>query len=299
MYKSFNEIEKYLLESGIKKKVVLCGAHDEAALSAVVDAYKKGVIDVLLIGDKVKLKKLLNLYQVNINEFEIIDEPDENVSAPLAIKMVKDGEADIPMKGLMQSSTYIKAVLNKETGILAPGRTLTEVTAFEYPEKNRIIFATDCAINVNPDLSTKEYIVKNAVDVAKAFGYKTVKVAALSAVEKVNPKLQSSVDAEALTHMEIKNAIIEGPYALDNALSIEAAKNKGIVGKVAGDADILLASDLNMGNVLHKSIHFFGHYKSAGAMAGTDYPIIFTSRTDSPETKYYSILTAILQSISV
>ena len=239
MFRSFKEVEEYVLSNGIKKRVVLCGAHDDAALEAVVDAHKKGVIEATLIGDKEKIVSLLKEMGADEEDYEIIDEPDETVSAPLAVKMVKEGKADIPMKGLMQSGTYIKAVLNKETGILTPGRTLSEVTAFEYPDKGRILFISDCAINVNPDLETKKKILANAVDVARAFGYDKVKVAALSAVEKVNPKLQSSVDAAALAECEFENAVVQGPLALDNALNEEAAKHKGITGEVAGDADVL------------------------------------------------------------
>ena len=283
------------MESRIKKTIALCGAHDDAALEAVADAHKKGLVDAVLIGDRDKVVQLLAEFGADPDEYEIVHMPEEKESAQYAVKLVREGKADIPMKGLMQTSSYMKAILNKETGLLPPGHILSQCSIFEYPDKGRILFISDCAVNINPDLKDKEKIIQNSVDLARVFGYEKVKVAVLSAVEKVNPKLPSSVDADDLSHIAFDHAVVEGPYALDNALSEESARHKGITGLVAGDADVLIASDLNMGNVLHKALTFFGHFSMASALCGTLNPVILTSRADSPETKYHSILTAVLQ----
>lgn len=297
MFNSFAEVEKYVLDNGIVKKIALCGAHDEPALSAVVEAKKKGVVTAVLIGDEKEIHSLLEGFGENAADYEIIDEQDECFAAKLAVEMVKNGKADIPMKGLMQTSSYMRAILDKETGLLPEGHVLSECTPFEYPDKGRMMFVTDCAVNIVPDLETKVQITKNAVRLAKAFGIEEPKVACLSALEKVNPKIQRTVDADALAHMEWTGCTVEGPFALDNAVSEEAAKHKGIASPVAGKADVLVCSCLDMGNVIHKSLSFFAHLNTAGALCGTNIPVIMTSRTDTPETKYNSILTAILQSL--
>lgn len=297
MFRTFDDIEKYVLGNGIVKKIALCGAHDEPALSAVVDAVRKGVASAVLIGDEKGIKEILADMGEDPAAYEIIDMPEETDSAAQAIRMVKAGEADIPMKGLMQTATYMRAILNKETGILPPGRTLSECTPFEFADDNRFMFVTDCAVNINPDLEGKVKIINNAVELAEKFGLTDIKVAALSALEKVNEKIPSSVEAAELSRMEWNNCTVEGPFALDNAVSAEAAAHKGIGGKVAGKADILLASDLGMGNVIHKGLNYFAHIKTAGALCGTEYPVIMTSRTDTADSKYNSILVAILQSL--
>lgn len=159
------------------------------------------------------------------------------------------------------------------------------------------MFAADCAVNIAPGLQEKVSIVKNTVELAHFFGIKKPKVAVLSAVEKVNDKIPSTVDADALAKMSWEDCIVEGPFALDNAIDVESAKHKGVTGDVAGHADILLMPDLCAGNIFHKSLHFYAHTATSGALCGTEMPVIMTSRTDSPATKYYSILTAILQSL--
>lgn len=297
MFNSFAEVEKHILENGIVKKIALCGAHDEPALSAVVEAKRKGVVTAALIGEDKEIRRLLAALGENAADYEIINEPDEVFAARLAVEMVRNGKADIPMKGLMQTSSYMRAILDKENGLLPEGHILSECTPFEYPDKGGMMFVTDCAVNIAPDLEAKVKIIKNAVKLANAFGIEKPRVACLSALEKVNPKISSTVEADALSKMEWEDCAVEGPFALDNAVSEEAAKHKGIASEVAGKADILLCSCLDMGNVIHKSLSFFAHLNTAGALCGTNIPIIMTSRTDSPETKYNSILTAVLQSL--
>ena len=295
MFKNFSEIEKYIRDNGIVKKIALCGAHDEPELSAVVEAVQKGVVTATLIGNDIEIIGILQSLGANPEDYEIIHAPDEVDSARIAVELVKSGKADIPMKGLMQTATYMKAILNKETGILPPGAILSECTVFEYADADRLMLVTDCAVNITPTMENKVQIIGNAVNLAGKLGIQDVKVAALSAVEKVNEKIQSSVDAATLAKMDWSNCQVSGPLALDNAVSEEAARHKGIVNPVAGHADILLVSDLGMGNVIHKSLHYFAHAKMAGALCGTENPVILTSRTDSAEAKYNSILTAVLQ----
>lgn len=297
MFHSFSEIESHILSSKTIKKVVLCGANDEPALSAVVEAKRKGIISAILIGNEPEILKLLSELKENPAEYQIINEPDEQLSARMAIAMVKSGEADFPMKGLMMTSSYMKAVLDKKTGILPEGNVISMCTIFEYPDQDKLMIVSDCAVNITPDLDAKVKIIENAVKTAGSLGIENPKVACLSALEKVNPKIPSTVDAGALSKMEWHNCVVDGPFALDNAVSEEAAKHKGISGGVAGNADILLCSCLDMGNVIHKSINYFAHLKMAGTICGANSPIIMTSRTDSPETKYYSILIAILESM--
>lgn len=297
MFRTFAEVEKYILDQKIVKRIALCGAHDEPALSALVEAKRKGVAAGVLIGDSFLIEELLKKLGEPIEEYKVIHEPDETAAARIAVSLAKSGEADIPMKGLMQTSSYMRAILDKENGLLPEDRILSECTPFEYPDQNRMMFVTDCAVNISPDIVAKVQIIRNAVALAHCFGIEEVKVAALSALEKVNPKIPSTVEAETLAKSEWSDCVIEGPFALDNAVSEEAAKHKGIESKVAGRADVLLCSDLCMGNVIHKSLNFFAHYNTAGALCGTEKPVILTSRTDTPETKYNSILTAILQSL--
>lgn len=297
-FNTFAELESYILENGIVKKIALCGAHDEPALSALVEAKRKGVASGVLIGDEPAVRALLAQLGEDPADYVILHEPDEEHAAKKAVALTKAGEADIPMKGLMQTSSYMRAILNKETGILPAGRVLSECTAFEYPDQGRMMFVTDCAVNIAPGLWEKKEIVKNAAELAKKFGIETVKVAAMSALEKVNPKIPSTVEAQELAAAEWpEGVVVEGPFALDNAVDLEAAQHKGIQSVVAGKADVLAMPDLCSANVIHKGLHFFAHLKTAGALCGTEIPVILTSRTDSPNTKYNSILTAILQAL--
>lgn len=298
MFKNFSEVEQYLSENKIIKRVALAGAQDDIALSAVVRAKRNGFIDPVLVGDQEKIEALLSQMGENSSGYRIIDEKREMKTARLAISLVKDGEADFPMKGLMQTATFLMAVQNPMGGITKAGTQLNEVTVFEYPEQNRMLVVGDCAVNIAPDLEQKKHITENLLRVARAYHCDDVKVAAVSVLEKPNPEIQSTMDAAALAEMDWgENVTVEGPFALDNALDLEAAKHKGIESKVAGRADVLLMPDIHAGNVLHKAIHFFGHYRFSSGLLGADCPIIMNSRTDDADAKYYSILSAILLSL--
>lgn len=298
MFKNFAEIEEYLVRENVKKRIVLCGAHDDLALAALVRAKRKGFVSATLIGDEEKIHVLLETMGESVDDYEIIHEPREMSAARKAVKMVSEGKADLPMKGLMQTASFLMAIQNPMGGLMEQGGLLNEFTAFYWPEQDRILLAGDCAINVAPDLEQKKIITGNLIALAKAFGCETVKVAAVSVIEKPNPDIQSSVDAAALAAMDWgKDVIVEGPFALDNALDLEAAKHKGISSPVAGQADVLLMPDIHAGNVFHKCIHFFGHMPFASGTIGAKTPIIMNSRTDDEDAKYYSIMAGILRSL--
>lgn len=297
MFKTFAEVEEYLTQNRITKRVALAGAQDDIALPALIRAKKKGFAVPILVGDQEKIEELLKNLGENPADYEIIPEKREMKTARTAIKLVKEGEADFPMKGLMQTSSFLMAVQNPIGGLVDADTLLNEVTVFEYPEQNRIIVLGDCAVNIAPNFEQKKQITANLIRVARAYNADRVLVAAVSVLEKPNPEIPSSVDAAELAKLDWgENVLVDGPFGLDNALDVAAAKHKGIVSEVAGHANVLLMPDISGGNILHKAIHFFGHYKFSSGLCGADFPIIMNSRTDDENAKYYSILSAILQS---
>jgi len=222
---------------------------------------------------------------------------DPNEAARLAVAAVRSGEADLLMKGLLQTAEIMKAVLNKEEG-LRTGRALSHVVACEIPDWPKVVFITDVALNVAPDLARKADIVRNSVLTVQALGVAQPKVAALSSVEKVNPDMPSSVDARALQEMaergELGNCLVQGPLALDLAASKEAGETKGVTGPVIGDADILLVPAIDAGNMLYKGLVYFARCRSAGIIVGAKCPVVLLSRADSADSKLMSIAMAVL-----
>ena len=298
MFRNFNEIEKYILEKKIVKRIALCGAHDDAALSAVVGAKRKGVVSGTLIGNEAKIREMLVQMEEPAENYEIIDQQREKAAAKMAVQLVREGRADIPMKGSMPSATYLMPIVDPVNGLMEEGGILNSITVFYYPDRDRLMFLTDPALNIAPKLDEKVKLIKNTVKLARALGFEKVNVAALSALEKVSHEIPSSIEAGQLAEMDWgEDVVVAGPFALDNALDIETARHKGITNESAGNADVLLAPEICAGNVLHKSLHYFAHLPSASAMGGSRAPVVFTSRSDSPESKYYSILIAILQAL--
>ncbi|MBR2067153.1 MAG: hypothetical protein IJ875_02690 [Solobacterium sp.] len=295
MIRNFNEIEKIVSGGKEKPTAVLVGCHDEYALRALIQAKRKGYCEAILIGDIQKTKAILEKEKENLDTYSFMDIVEEEIMARRGVSLVKEGQGHILMKGLLQTSSYAKAILNKENGIMLKDGFLSLVTLFHYPEENRLLFVSDCAISITPSIEQKEKIASNAANLVHLFGIDEVKVAALAPVEVVNEKIQATIDADILAQKEYDGFIIDGPLALDNAINLEAAKHKGITSKVAGRADVLLCHDLNMANILHKSLHYFAHYEMASILCGTKYPCILTSRSDSDETKYHSLLVALWQ----
>lgn len=298
MFKNFKEIETCVLSNKTAKRIALAGSHDSDSLSAVVNARRTGAANSILIGDQKKTLLLLSDLGEQAGHYTFIDEPDEAAAAALACRLVKEGQAEIPMKGLMHTSTFMRAILNKAQGLVPEKGLLSQVTVLEYEQKGRLILASDCAVNISPAYEDKVKILKNAVALAQKLHNTRPLVAVVTPVEVVNPAIQSTIDAAMLSKAaergQLGNCMVDGPLALDNAVFPEAAKHKGIESSVAGRADILIMPDLNAGNIFSKSLTYFGRIKSAGCLCGATSPIIMTSRSDPPQNKYLSILTAII-----
>lgn len=295
MIKSMQDVFD-LAKQGRHQRVAVVAAQEADVLDAIADAFQLGLITPILIGDPEAIRQLAAADHRDLSGITIIAAHQPEDCARIAVKMVRSHEADLIMKGNIATSTLLKAVLNKESG-LHIGRLASHVGLFTVPTYHKPLLVTDAAINIAPDLATKIDIIANAVTVANALGIQTPKIAALAAVEKVNPgKMPCTEEAEQLTRLNqdgtISGCIIQGPLALDNAINREAAVTKGISGEVPGDADILLANDIETGNVLYKSLLYFAQAKGAGVVMGAHCPIILTSRADDSETKLASIALA-------
>lgn len=299
--RSFNDVIKYAKERGPKTISVAC-SQDKEVLIAVDMARKEGIANAILVGDIEETKHIASELNIDLDGYELIDEKDLAQASLKAVSLVSEGKADMVMKGLVDTSIILKAVLDKEVG-LRTGNILSHVAVFDVKGYDRLFFITDAAMNLAPDLKGKKQIIENACIVAHALDIEEPKVAVICAKEKVNPKMQDTVDAKNLEDMckngEIKGCIVGGPFALDNAVSEEAAKHKGIDHPIAGKADILLAPDIEAGNILYKSLVFFSESKNAGVIVGAKAPIILTSRADSEETKLNSIALGVLMAAKV
>lgn len=292
MGKSFDDLLKKI-ETIDKKKVSVAVAQDKAVLEAVKAAKERGIADAILVGDEDEIRKIGLELGMNMDDYEIIDEKDVVEASLKAVSLVHDGKADMYMKGLLPTGTFLKSVLNKEVG-LRTGNPLSHVCVFELPGFDRLLFLTDVAFIPYPTIEDKKWMIDYTVEVAKACGVDTPKVAPLAAVETVNPKMQTTVEAAELTRMneegEITGCIVDGPLSLDIALYREAAEEKGALDrKIAGDADILVFPDIHAGNLVYKSIVHMVNCKNGNILTGTKAPVILTSRSDSFEVKVNSL----------
>jgi len=278
-----------------RRKLVVAVAEDEDVLRAVKAASEAGITEPVLVGDKAEMKKCAEQAGFDISGFERIDITDKQSACIQAVKLIREGKADILMKGLVNSGVFLKAILDKENGLLTEG-LLSHVAFFESPYYHKFFCVTDAAINIAPDFNDKTAILKNAVNIYHRLGIDLPKVGILAAVETVNPKMEATVHAAMLVAMQRRNQIerclIDGPLALDNAISAEAAHHKGIISEVAGDVDILLVPDLNAGNILYKSLIFLGGSVTAAVVVGASVPVVLTSRADSEKSKFLSIALA-------
>ena len=301
MLRTFDEIYNVVTSAGTKKKVALAAAHDLDALTSAAGARKIGLADFVLIGNVEEIKKILTDMGENLEDYEYVDTKSDAESAAVAAKMVADGTADAPMKGILHTSIFLKAILNSQLGLVDKKALISQATVLYFEKENRMMMITDCAINIMPTFEEKMKIAQNAVDFCRKMQIDTPKVAIVTPLEEVKNSIPSTVDAAMLAKAgdrhQIKNAIVDGPLALDNALSLEAAKHKKIDSPVAGQADILVMPDLNAGNILDKSLRFFADYKTAGVVLGAKFPLIMTSRSDSAANKLNSIACAMLQLI--
>lgn len=297
MSKNFDELFARLKEVKVKTLSVAV-AQDEPVLEAVKSAKEHGFVDAILVGDEEKIKEIAAKIDMDLTKFELIHEPDTTEAALKAVKLVSEGKADMLMKGLLDTATFLRSVLNKEFG-LRTGNLMSHVAAFDIVGFDRLLFLTDAAFNTYPDVKAKADMIKNAVAVAKACGIEAPKVAPVCAVEVVNKNMPATLDAAELEKMnqngEIEGCIVDGPLALDNAISEEAAHHKGISNRpVAGKADILLLPNIETANVMYKTLTYFSNSRNGGLLVGTSAPVILTSRADSFETKVNSIALAAL-----
>jgi len=278
-----------------RKKIAVAAAEDDNVIGAVMSAYEHGIVTPILVGDAGKIKTLCSELNHNIDSIEIIDEPNPALSARKAVKLVKDGNAQILMKGLVNTADFLRAVLDKENG-LRKGELLSHIGFFELAQYHKLIALTDAAQNVAPTLEDKISILKNSVDLFNKLGYEKPKVALVAAVETINPKMEATVHAALITMMnkrgQIKGCIVDGPLAFDNIVSKEAATHKGIISDVAGDADLILAPNIEVGNALYKSFTYFAQAFVAAIILGASVPIVLTSRADSERSKLMSIALA-------
>lgn len=294
MIKTIEELYLKAKQKEINRKLVLAAAEDKHALEAVYEAYKENMIDPVLTGNKNTILKLAEENGFDLSGIEIYNEESPENSVKKAVSLVNEGKADILMKGNVKTAVLLKGVLNDEYGLKA-GNLLSHYAIFEIEQYHKLIGITDVAMNIAPDLREKVGIINNAVKFSEKIGITNPKIAVLTAVETVNEKMPDTVHAAVLSKMnqrkQIKNCIIDGPLAFDNAMSKEAAEHKGIVSDVAGDADILLAPDIEAGNILYKTLAFT-ESKLAAVILGAKAPIVLTSRSDSKESKLNSIVLA-------
>jgi phosphotransacetylase len=270
---------------------------EETALSGAVDAGAQGLIKPILVGPAQTIRDLAKAKGIDLGATEIVDVADSHGSAAKAVALVREGKAELVMKGSLHSDEILAAVIAKETG-LRTGRRLSHVFLMDVPTYHKVLIVTDAAINIAPTLEDKVDIVQNAIDLARSFGVEKPKVAILCAVETVNSKMPATLDAAALCKMaergQIKGGLLDGPLAFDNAISKEAAKIKGITSEVAGDPDILLAPDLEAGNMMAKQLSFLANADAAGLVLGARVPVILTSRSDSLRARVASAAVAVL-----
>ncbi len=283
-----------------KRKIAVSAAEDEPVLQAVAAAEKAGIAEAILVGNEEKIRTIAEQIEVDLSNFEIINEKDPARSAKIAVSLIRESKAQILMKGMVSTADFLRAVLNKEAG-LRQGDMLSHIGFFDPPAYHKVIALTDAAQNIAPSFEEKVTILKNAVDLFHRLGVAQPKVSVLAAVENVNMKMQSTVDAAILVQMnrrrQIKGCIIDGPLAFDNAVSLEATHHKGIESPVAGDTDLLLAPNIEVGNVLYKCFTYFGGASVAATILGAACPIVLTSRADSDRSKLMSIALAAAASI--
>lgn len=277
------------------KKAILsvAAAHDKEVLLAIKDATNMGIITPILVGQDKKIREIAQEIDFDLKDIKIINKETIEECAEVAVKLVSSNEADFVMKGLLDTSVILKAVLNKEWGLRESG-LLSHVMLYQIDFYPKLLMLTDAGMNISPDYSKKIDILKNAIKATRPLGIDTIKIACLAAKEKVNPKMQATVDAKALEDACKNgefgdNVIVEGPLAFDLAVSKEACKIKGFETKVGGDVDIMLVPTIETGNGIGKSFTYAANAKSAGIIMGAKCPIVLVSRADTHESKLYSI----------
>src|SRR6056297_2784601 len=285
---------KNIIDKNNKSRLIVVAAEEENVLEAVAKAHNDDLIEPILVGNEKLIREYIVKNGFKLGDVEIIPAETFEESAEIAIKMINEDRGDFLIKGLIDTSILLKAVLNKEWG-LRTGKQLSHVMLYEVPAYHKLLMLTDGGMVTYPDTETKIQLIKNSYEAAKKLGYKEFKVACLAAKEKLNKKMQATVEAAEIKDKYEKGEfeegiIVEGPIALDLAVSKEAAKIKKFESSVAGDADLLLVHNIEMGNGIGKSITYFGNGIGAGVVMGAKVPIVLVSRSDDFNAKYYSIL---------
>ena len=290
--KNFQALRDMAATAGRRTVAVAC-AHDEHTLEAVIKAHEERLLDYILVGKEAEIIEKGKIHGASISREDIVNCESDEECASRAVSLINEGNADFLQKGLMQTATLLKAVVNKETG-LNQGRAISHVALIDVPKYHKILGVTDGGMILYPNLEQKKDILRNAADMFHGFGYEEPKIAALCAVETVNPKMPETLDAQALKEMaeagEFSGCCVEGPISMDLAVNREAAAIKKYESPVAGDADILLVPSIYTGNIMVKALIEFARTLMAGCVIGAKCPIALNSRSASFEEKYYSLL---------
>ncbi|MBN1356516.1 bifunctional enoyl-CoA hydratase/phosphate acetyltransferase [bacterium] len=295
---SMKEIKEHAARIG-PKRIAVAGPAEDDIFKALADARRLGIIRGYLVGPLETIRPFAELYGLNPPDFEIV-ESEMGLAAKDAVKLVRDGRADFLMKGTIPTSDFLKALLDKETGLRKPDHLLSHVSIHEVPGFPRMLIITDVAFNITPTLEEKAKIIDNAITIARVIGIEVPKVACVAAIEKVNPKIPATVEAAELARMSRENrfpgAIVEGPFGFDNAVDLRSAEIKGIRNEVAGVADIILVPDMQSGNFIYKTLTTIAGGTVAAVVVGATAPVILTSRADSDESKLVSLALGVLNS---
>jgi phosphotransacetylase len=286
-----------LAQQNAPTKVAVAAAAHKLVLQSVQRAVDLGLIDPVLVGREDDIKEQAEAIEWDVDPDQIYPTETNRAAAAAAVELVREGEAQVVMKGYLHTDEMLHAVLQQQTG-LRTDRRLSHVFVLEVPTYHKLLHITDAAININPEISEKASITQNAIDLARKLQVEQPKVAALSSVETINPNIPSTVHAACLSKMaergQIKNALVDGPLAFDNAISAEAAADKGIKSPVSGDVDIMVVPDLDAGNILFKNLEYLASAKVAGIVMGASAPVVLTSRSDPPRARVYSLALASL-----
>ena len=293
---SFVELMAEAKKAG-PRMVAIAAPHEEEILRSAVAAEEEGIANYTLVGDRERIRSVAVDKGLDVSRMMVINEPDPRTAARKVMELLRMGHADLAMKGKIETGDFLRAALDREMG-LRIGRLFSHVAVFEIPGFDRLLFVTDSGVVVAPTMEQKVEIVQNAISVAQRLGVKQPKVAILAATEMVNPKIPTTMDAANLAKMadrgQIQGGLVDGPLALDNAISPESVAIKGIKSAVAGSADILVTPDVEAGNMLAKAITYFARGKMAGVVVGAKSPLIVASRSDPHETKLISTALGVL-----
>jgi len=292
MIKRLSEIVEEAKKGKTMTLSVACG-EDPHTIEAVGRGVREGIVKATLIGNKSKIERVSKEHNLDPQAFEVMDEPNEEKALKLAVRLVKQKERDFLMKGLVDTSKYMRVILDKENGLLPAGKILSHVTVVEFPLHPKLLIVSDVAVIPKPDLPAKIAMTNYCIEVAHSLGIERPKVGIIAAVEKVNLKMDETLDAAVISKMaerdQIKGAIVDGPLALDTAVSKESCEIKGLKSSVDGDADVLVFPNIETANVFFKTCTQLAGGEIAGVVAGTEVPCILTSRADSEDSKFYSI----------